>query len=232
MKSRENLLNKVRAILSKTVDNGCTEAEALLALQTAEKLIEEYEISDEDLKLDDEKAIIEKSDMKDPQNVRWKLCYYIGQFTETYAFGHKKSVKFVGLKSDVDFAIWLIESLSHFVHAQLKSYMWKNGFQKLQGAQRNRVINSFVIGCCARINSKLLQMINERKPSVNQNALVITKKALIDDAIKDLNISKSDNRGRKNKIYRNVYNSGFNAGDNALFGRPVNNGGPLRLIKE
>src|ERR1700691_171383 len=106
MSNRDNILNKVRAILSKTVDNGCTENEAMIALSMAEKLIEEHEISDEDLKLEGEKAIIEVSDIRDPQNVRWKICYWVSKFTETYTYGNKKSVKFAGLKSDVDFAIW------------------------------------------------------------------------------------------------------------------------------
>lgn len=156
--TKESVLNKVRAMLSKTVDNGCTENEAMIALQMAEKLIAEHEISDEDLKLEGEKAIIEVSNMKDPQNVRWKICYYVSKFTETYVYGHKKSIKFAGLKSDIDFAIWLTETLAAFGHSQLKSYMWANGYQSLQGAKRNRVINSFIIGYCSRINVKLKQM--------------------------------------------------------------------------
>ncbi len=231
MSNRSNIINKVRAIMSKTIDNGCTEAEAMLALQMAEKLIEEHEISDEDLKLEGEKAIIEISNMKDPQNVRWKICYWISKFTETYTYGHNKSVKFAGLKSDVDFAIWLTEALTNFVHAQLKNYMWSNGYQKLRGAQRNGVINSFVIGCCSRINAKMKQMVDERKVTTNSNALVITKQSLIGEAIKDLKISPSDNRGRKNKIYGDVYMAGQSAGNNASFGRPIEQGGLLRLTK-
>lgn len=231
MQNREAIFNKVRALLAKTADNGCTEAEAMSALEMAEKLIERHEINEDDLKLNDEKAIIEVSDMRDPQNIRWKICYWVSKFTETYSYGHKKSVKFAGLKSDVEFAIWLTETLTAFTQSQLKNYMWANGFQSLQGAKRNRVINSFVIGCCSRINSKLLQMINNRKVIVNSNALVLAKQSLIDEAIKDLDIKESDNRGRKNKIYGDIFQAGQKAGENASFGRPVETGGLLRLTK-
>lgn len=229
MNNRNNILNKVRALLSKTLDNGCTENEATIALQMAEKLMQEHEIDADDLRLDDEKAIIEMSDMRDPQNVRWKICYFISKFTDTYAFGNRKYIKFAGLKSDVEFAMWLTEALTLFVQAQLKSYMWSNGYQKLQGTSRNRVINSFVIGCCSRINTKLSQMVNERKVTTNSTALVVAKTALINEAIKDLNIGEADNRGRKNKIYNDIFQDGQKAGDNASFGRPVEKGGMLRL---
>lgn len=227
--SNEKTLNKIRALLAKTIENGCTEAEAMAALTMAQMMMNEHEVTLEDLELGDEKAIIARSDLKDPQNVRWKLCYWVAQFTDTYSFGHKKDVKYVGLKADVDFAIWLTDTLAMFVHAQLKSYMWANGYQRLQGARRNRVINSFVIGCCTRINTKIKTMIDERKPTSNGTALVVAKKALIDEATKDLGISEPDNRGRKNKIDAEVYKAGQEAGNRASFGRPVETGGMLRL---
>ena len=229
MSNRENIFNKVRAMLSKTVDNGCTEAEALLALSMAEKLMEEHEITVDDLKLDAETAVIGISDAKDPQNIRWKVCYFVSKFTATYAFGNKKYIKFVGLKSDVDFALWLTETLTAFIQAQLKSYMWSKGYQKLQGAQRNRVINSFVIGCCSRINTNLRDMIEARKVTTNSTALVVAKQALINDVVKDLNIDKADRRGRKHKICGDVFNDGLKAGDNASFGRPIKNSENLQL---
>lgn len=229
MNNRDKVLNKVRALLSKTLDNGCTENEAAIALQMAEKLMQEHEIDEADLKLDDEKAIIECSDMRDPQNIRWKICYFISKFTETCTFGNKKYIKFVGLKSDVDFALWLTETLTAFIQAQLKSYMWSKGYQKLQGAQRNRVINSFVIGCCSRINTNLRSMIEARKVTANSTALVVAKQALIDDVIKDLNIGKADKRGRKHKLYGDIFSDGQKAGDSASFGRPIKNSENLQL---
>lgn len=226
---RDNILNKVRALLSKTLENGCTENEATVALAMAEKLMQEHEIDANDLNIDDEKAIIELSDMRDPQNIRWKLCYWISKFTDTLSFGNKKQIKFAGLKSDVEFAMWLAEALTSFVQAQLKSYMWANGYQSLQGAKRNRVINSFVIGCCSRINTKLKSMIDERKPTTNSMALVVAKTALINEAVKDLKIGKEETRGRKNKIEADAFQDGKKAGEKASFGRPVNQGGLLRL---
>lgn len=230
MSNRDNILNKIRAILAKTVDNGCTEDEALAAIAIANRMMDEYEVTADDLKIEDEKAIIARSDCRDPQNVRWKLCYWIAQFTDTYSFGHKKDIKFAGLRSDVDFAIYLAEALTSFVHAQLKSYMWANGFQKFQGNERVRIVNSFVAGCCSRINIKLKQMVDSRRTTTNSTALVLTKQHLINEAIKDLNIGEYSNRGRKATFYGDIFRAGQSAGDNASFGRPVESG-VLRLTK-
>ena len=97
--TNEKTLNKIRALLAKTIENGCTEAEAMAAIEIAQKLMTEHEISLEDLKLEDEKAIVARSDMRDPQNVRWQIAYWIAQFTETRPFGNKKSVKFANVNA-------------------------------------------------------------------------------------------------------------------------------------
>lgn len=232
--STQAMIDKIRAMLAKTVENGCTEAEAMVALQMAETMMQAHEITEDDLKeVRGETAILMRSDMRDPQNVRWKLCYWISKFTETKTFGHKKSIKFVGLKGDVEFALWLTETLTTFVHSELKRYMWANGYQAFQGTKRVRVINSFIIGCCSRINTKLLTMINARNVTTLGTDLVVAKQALIEDVMKDLNVKKADNRGRKaSAFYRDVYSAGQEAGDKASFGRPVEDKqGMLRIGK-
>lgn len=43
--SRAKILIKLRALLAKTVSNGCTEAEALAAAEKASAIMEEYDLS-------------------------------------------------------------------------------------------------------------------------------------------------------------------------------------------
>lgn len=92
-----------------------------------------------------------------------------------------------------------------------------------------QLINSFVIGCCHRISQRLMELANKRKVTVMSKALVVCKQALINDAISDLEIGNSDNRGRKNKIVAQAYVDGQSSGNSANFGRPVEAGGQLRL---
>lgn len=234
MSNRQKLVNKIKALLSKTVDNGCTEAEAMNALAMAQSLMNEHEITEVDIQeIKNEKAVIDFTNIKDTHKIGWKLGFWISKFTETYSYGHDKQVNYVGLKSDVEFAKFLHSTLVEFVKQQLTNYLWETGYKSLQGNQRHRVVNSFVIGCCSRINTRLMKLVNERNKTVIGNELIVTKQALIDEAIKDKDIQQRDNRGRKNKIEAKSYVAGQAAGERASFGRPVSGeAGMLRIGKD
>lgn len=224
--------------MSKTTDNGCTEAEAMSALSMAQAMMDAYEVTDEDLRIvrEEESAIIDFSNTKDTHKIGYKLGYFIGKFTETLcyrsrSFDRKETMKFVGLKADVEFAIFLHDSLIQFVRNQLKDYLWSNNLTVLQGAERHRVVSSFVIGCCSRINQRLKELVDNHKVSANSTALVIAKQSLIKDAMNGINIKAADNRGRKNKIESDSFAAGRTAGDRASFGRPVTGSNAVLRLK-
>jgi hypothetical protein len=73
---RESLLNKIRALLAKTMENGCSEPEALTALDKARAMMDAYAVSESELSLTkEEKAILrrEPPDSKDPHRIKWFL---------------------------------------------------------------------------------------------------------------------------------------------------------------
>ena len=58
---REGLLDKIRALLAKTVGSGCTESEALAALSKARAMMDAYAVGDDELSLTkEEKAILRR----------------------------------------------------------------------------------------------------------------------------------------------------------------------------
>ena len=52
--SRKKMFERVRAILAKTIDAGCTESEAFAALAKAQELMAAYDISEAELGLTEE----------------------------------------------------------------------------------------------------------------------------------------------------------------------------------
>jgi Protein of unknown function (DUF2786) len=56
--NRDRLLDKIRALLSKTQENGCTEAEAFASLDKARTLMDADEVTSEELRLTREQAAI------------------------------------------------------------------------------------------------------------------------------------------------------------------------------
>src|SRR5262245_49417264 len=111
MSDRESLLDKIRALLAKTQENGCTEAEELAALAKARGLMDAYEVTDEDLKLAKEESVIlrrEPPGTRDPHSIKFNLMGGVEKFTNTRAWREHKSkgrgLVFCGLPSDAQFA--------------------------------------------------------------------------------------------------------------------------------
>jgi Protein of unknown function (DUF2786) len=73
---REGLLDKIRGLLAKTLENGCTESEAMAALDKAHAMMAAYDVSENELSLTkEEKAILrrEPPGTKDPHRIKWFL---------------------------------------------------------------------------------------------------------------------------------------------------------------
>jgi hypothetical protein len=49
MSPRTDLIKKIKSLLAKTVENGCTEGEAITAAEHAAKLMEQYDLTFDDV---------------------------------------------------------------------------------------------------------------------------------------------------------------------------------------
>lgn len=237
--NRDNLLKKIRALMSKTIENGCTEAEAMSALSMAQAMMDAYDVTEDDLaEVGKEKAVKEEmKDMRDPHHIRSNLVVRIAEFTNTKTYRHQyKSQKykynFIGLPSDVEFAMWLTETLTMFVQKELKNYIWSNDYTSLPPNQKRPITVGFVLGCCSRINARLNELMegSEEKANDNANALVVIKNQLIDTKMKEMGLTLRPGRSRGSRTNRDAYGAGKAAGDKASFGRPMGSGGSIKLI--
>lgn len=231
--NREKLLAKVKALLSKTTQAGCTEAEAMSALNMAQAMMDAYEITEDELSdLKKEEAIVAETNTFDPHNIRRNLAVWVSRFADTKVWrdggrtSHK--LKFCGTQADVEFATWLLDSLSEFVSHQLS--WWLMIHQPKE--DRKFHIASFVSGCTHRINERLGELVNARSPKTdNSRALVVIKYDLIKKKMNELGINLSKSRNRGKVVDMKAYEAGKRAGDGASFGRPVSQGGTLRIGK-
>jgi len=124
--SRKKMLEKVKAILSKTMENGCTEGEAMAALVKARELMATYEIDEKELRDVAEKAQIHKTAVSDPYEIKQNLCVNVGKFTSCKTFRDREDIIcFAGKESDIVFATWLLDTLQRFVMRELRNYQKK-----------------------------------------------------------------------------------------------------------
>ena len=220
---RAKLITKIKAIMRKTVYNGCTEVEALSALNMAQSLMNAYEITEADIKeiKQDEKAINQEFDLRDPNKIALSMAVCVAEFTDCKSWQTRKhTVNFIGLPSDVDFALWLLTTLSRFVRNELAKHLMRIN-PEINNWNRQYHINGFVMGAASRINQRLKELITSRKGSVNSNAIVVAKQELIVRKINELGKMLKAAKKRNEKFTIDSYTAGKAAGNGASFGRPV-----------
>lgn len=214
------MLNRIKALLSKTTENGCTEAEAFAALLKARQLMDEHNISVGDLQ--DEPLTEQRHRIRNTNLIKRGLAPAIARFCECR--GWKSSVNtsssdivFFGYPQDVQLADWMLETLGKFVERQRDAYLatlstvnkiHKNGFQ------------------VAAVN-RLSERLNELAPkppltaSTDGKSLVVTKQALITEGLRKKGIRFSPTRSRRVNCERDAMDAGRAAGNAATIARPI-----------
>jgi hypothetical protein len=235
--NRENILDKIRALLDKTTENGCTEAEMIAALAKARAMRDAYAVIDSELQLaKEEKAILreEPADPNDPHGIKWRLASAVAEFCdcEAWARNHTRlrGFTFCGAVSDVEWAVWLLDHLTDFVSGELVLHLMTS---LAPADERREVIKGFVIGATGRISERLRELSNPPADQTNNSrALVALKSSAIAEKMKECGIELRTSRARCSSFDEGAYGAGRAAGDGASFGRPVSGAaGALRLGK-
>ena len=234
MADRNSIIEKIKALLAKTVENGATEAEMLSALAKASAMKDAYDISDADLQIaEDEAAMLhaDPPDLADPHQIKWRLCGGVSAFcnVQIYRSTGETGLKCIGLPSDVQFAMWLLDSLADFVFAELYAHLI--GCLAPQ-SERRIVMRSFTEACCAKISERLVELVERSKAAstANGRALVIAQDAAIEAFMKDHDIHlRTRCIGGSANVDAAARAAGHAAGDRASFGRPVT--GPVGVLR-
>jgi len=174
-------------------------------------------------------------DLKDPHGIKWRLTNQVGAFcnVEIYRTRHQTGLKYIGLPSDVQLAMWLLDSLADFVYGEL--------YRHLIGCcapnkERRVIVRSFVEACCQRISDRLAELVERSKVARTSNGreLIIVKDAAIKAFMKEHNIKLGTCSDRApSNVNASAAAAGRSAGDRASFGRPVSGAGAvLRLGKK
>ncbi len=238
---RARLEDVIRALLEKTLENGCTEHEAMHAAEKAQELIERYqiEIGTEELKKEGvERVELDPSGSYEGAFFQWAVGG-IGRFCEVKVYTNtihngsrfgKKIWYGVGLKSDLEFFRYLVKSLT--IHALTGATHWAAG-QQLKGGQLTRAKTDFIKACGHRIRHRLFDMVKERdhaKESGSRAVVLIDKKVMISDWFSSQGIHLGrGGTGTRRDSWAGA--AGAAHGDSASFGRPVgSSGGAVALI--
>jgi hypothetical protein len=226
MADRNSIIEKIKALLAKTTANGATEAEMLAALDKASAMMGAYDITDEEVQLTKEEKVTlhaDPPDLKDPHKIKWRLSRSIGEFCNVriYRSRRQSGLKCIGMPSDVEFAMWLLDTLADFVFAELYAHLIGCLAPR---SERRVIIRSFTAACCERISDRLLALVERSKAARTRNGreLVVVKDAAIKVFMKDKHLYLHTCRGYSPRtLDAAAQAAGHAAGDRAQFGRPV-----------
>ena len=234
---REKAATIIQALLNKTTENGASEAEAMAAAEKARELMDRYQIEAGSAGLEKEgafKVTVKRGHYK-TLAVKDRIAYAVAQFCDSKVWLTKSSdeMHFFGLKSDADFAGWLIVSLERFVASGALAYIASQ--PRMDARPRLEAEKAFVLGACVRISERLMTLTAERKKSRQGSgdgrSLVVVKDAIVTREFAKLGMKlRSGGRSKTRAVDGGAFNAGRAAGDRASFGKPVNGGGKVAQI--
>lgn len=219
-------------------ERGATEAEALTAIELANKLMEKYGVTEEELRkvefakdmktgtVDNEKK------SEDPAS---KLCATtIAKFCEVKVWGQQENgkivTKFFGMNGDVEMAEFLYEVIRAAMERGWTDYLAAGEYNKK--INRHKLYWSYRYGFADRINNKLKEMMRERKQHQSTGTdLVSLKDQIIEQALKqELGLSFRKPRNVGVKLSTSAYLDGAADGDKVNLNRPLREGRNNKLL--
>jgi len=216
---KEKILKKIQHLLSKTIENGCTEAEAISASEKVSELLNEYDISMTELDAKEENFIqdekVVESGVKKPIH---NLVFAISYLTDTKSWFSKqgKSFKyyFFGMDKDVQAAHFLFDMLSSSMDSEYLKFKKTPEYKMVNG---NTARVSFYTGITARLHQRLVQMKDTTKVSNQEQGVVLyNKMAIVETKFKEqfnLRLGK-ERRSKSSNINMGAYMAGRKAADN------------------
>jgi hypothetical protein len=216
----DRLKTRIQGLRAKTIDNGCTEAEALLAAAKVAELLDRYDLSLTDVELRD--APCERRAYETYRKKRVPLDDCIGAIAkfcdcrvwrEKNPAGEARYVYF-GLRSDVEVAHYLTELIDGAVRAELGRYKNSAEYRRFRHQDRHVANGSFTLGMVASIADRLLSMKAERDAVARSSGrdLVVLKTAVVDAELEKLNLNLRTVRRASRMVSQTAYDAGGEAG--------------------
>lgn len=199
MADRSKIIGKIRALMNKTVENGCSEAEAMTAAQKVSDMMEEHDIACSDLNFRDETCKEDKFSLSRGTKHAVHYCYQAvaaytgtkGYYSCTRDFG--SHYYFFGLPVDVEIAQYLMKLIHNCMEKSIREFKESGGYEKYRHGKTAR--DSFLKGMACTISMRLQIMTAERRANMQKSTgrdLVVVKDQLVTEEFNKANIRVRD----------------------------------------
>lgn len=227
---RDKLIKRIRALMEKTVENGCTEGEALAAAEKAASMLQEHNLTLSDLEVREQPFARAKSVHDDLVGERlWKVAdavaYMVGvRYWTSRAGVVPIQITFFGFKHEVEIADYLLAICKRAMQQEHDRASAANALLSLP--RRRRKIIPFLDGMADRLRDRIRDM---KPKGTTGTAIVPLHDSLIIAELDRLGIKTDQRKMAGSRDFEGTYFDGMRAGDKVSLNRGVGTGSSMRL---
>lgn len=217
----ERMKARIRALHAKTVENGCTEAEALSAAGKVADLLEQHGLSVDDLKSHQARCVTRHTQFPQSAIRHLSMCASaVAEFADCKVWmqreGQRSSIFFFGLEQDVEAAEYLIHTVRHTIEASCAQYKRTQAYRSQSAPGKASATRSFSIGMAISIANKLRALKSQRKNQAAEagRELVLLKTNTVDGEFADLGMQFRRTRTTKRMVSKHAFDAGTDAASN------------------
>lgn len=220
---------RIKALLAKTVSNGCTEAEAMAAAGMVGRLLERYALTMDEIEWREEPCVTLEVQVRGRQRQPVDGCVpAIARFCDCRVWLSRDEAGarycFFGFEADAAMCVYLFELIERAMRHEHAAF--KASVVHLRGTDLRRAGASFQHGMAARIAERLAAGLEERHASTARaaatgSALVVAKDSEVDRALKALGLRLRTGVRRVRRHDDGHYQRGRARGDSLNLNRPV-----------
>lgn len=229
----DRVIERIRALRDKTVDRGCTEAEAMTAAAKVSELLDRHDLTLDEISVRRSECEGARVTTGRKRRAPVDSCTpSIASFCDCRVWseeGDDGALRYVffGLKTDVEAARFLHELIEGTFNTETATFRRGEIYQALSGGDRRMALNSFQIGLAGGIAGRLITLKAARHGAGAKSTgfdLVAVKHSVIDEEIDRLGLNFTTRSGRSRRyLHSEAYDAGRAAGslfepNAALFG--------------
>jgi hypothetical protein len=223
----ERLMARIQALRAKTVENGCTEQEALAAAEKVAEMLDRYGLS-----LGEMDFRAQACEGIGIQTTRRRMAPIdscvpgIASFFDCRVWiesakGSPLRYVFFGLRADVAAAQYLYEMVERAFDTETDAFRRGPIYQDMEG-ERRTATNSFQIGLSRGISAKLHALRDERSANRRTSGgrdLVVVKADMVEEELAKLglHLTSRSTGGRSKRVLSDAYAAGEAAGQRFEF---------------
>lgn len=226
----EKVKTRIRALAARTVDRGCSEAEALAAAQKVGELLEVYGLTMSEVELRQEACVQRQTTFSGPRlQAIGGIFLSVIDLTETKGWtAGRGTFVFYGLEPDVLMAEYLLHLIGSAIDHEEARYRASDAYQRSRVAPQNR-LRSFRYGFAERVSKRIAELAAHRRaaeqaarmPTSTGTALVLVKQQIIDEGFGALGIRLRTSYTTRTVRDGAAYRKGMEAGGRVNLERPV-----------